>query len=677
MSFFSTVYSRFFIAGVILFCSCSSHPKLSPETADLVDYTKAKLLSSTEPEKACELYTALATREKFILKAAAYVRSLQTCVVTDTTDWSKPVPAWLEKEKQLTHYNNLKTDLERALFVEKNSTYFSSPDKIQIYQKGIASPDLKDEDKLILKTALHNLAPRFMEKPTIKDQFRIVKDYRSVRQFDKAKSYLKKIIDNPKVTIEEKWNAYKEVFLTDRLLKGSKTNQYIQSAKKWAQFLKPEMLSSPAFMQSYLEAQINYARVLWTERGTEPALPVLDATEKILKGKISLHDIYWLRARMFEEKKLHALSVGELEKALLEKSTLWRDREKILWTLAWSYFKEKKFVEAEKHLNTMIDNAETTPFGKFKYLYWRAEAENRRGATDVAQKTWQQICDEDMFGYYSLISHYQLQKPLKSYVVPDFKPQSILPSEDEKIFDALQQVDEIDLATRLLAMNSPDVNKLKTWDAQKVSSFFAMYAKIKDYRYIFSVFNQLPYNLQKEVFLQIPRILFPEVYMTEMKEAFDKTGVEQELVYSIMRQESSFNPEARSPMDAFGLLQILPEVARRVARESKVPFNNYEDLYDEGKNILLGSQLLKKQMTSFDNKFSLYVASYNASSSAVRKWHKRSVENQNDDIMFIEDIPYEETKAYVKLVMRNFIIYKKLKYGDEYKNFPRELLNIN
>ena len=82
-------------------------------------------------------------------------------------------------------------------------------------------------------------------------------------------------------------------------------------------------------------------------------------------------------------------------------------------------------------------------------------------------------------------------------------------------------------------------------------------------------------------------------------------------------------------------------------------------------------------MKSFDNKFSLYVASYNASSSAVRNWHKRSVANQNDDIMFIEDIPYEETKAYVKLVMRNFIIYKKLKYGDEYKNFPRELLNIN
>lgn len=677
MSLILRSYSRFLVAGIVLFCSCSSHPKIAPETADLVDYTKGKLLTETEPEKACELFSSLAKREKFILKEAAYVRALQTCPATEGTDWSQPVPVWLEKEKQLTRYKNLKGDLERALFVEKNATYFSSPDKIQVYQKGISTSSIKDDEKLVLRTALHNLAPRFMENPTLKDQFRIVKDYRSVRQFETAKSYLKKIMDNPKVSIEEKWTAYKEAFLTDRLLKGSKTEQYIKSAKKWAQFLKPEMLSSPAMMQSYLEAKINYARVLWTEKGTELALPVLDEIEKTLKGKTSLHDVYWLRARMFEEKKLHELAVSELEKALLEKSTLWRDREKILWTLAWSYFKEKKFLEAEKHLTAMVENPETTPFGKFKYLYWRAEAENRRGGKEQAQKTWQQICDEDMFGYYSLISHYQLQKPLKSYVVPDFKPQAVLSPEDEKAFDALQQVEEFDLATRLLSFSSPDVGKLKTLDAQKVSSLFSLYAKIKDYRYIFSVFNQLPYQLQKEVFLQIPRILFPEVYVSEMKEAFDKTGVEQELVYSIMRQESSFNPEARSPMDAFGLLQILPEVARRVAREISVPFTNYEDLYDVNKNILLGSQLLKKQKKSFDNKFSLYVASYNASSSAVRNWHKRSEASNNDDIMFIEDIPYEETKAYVKLVMRNYIIYKKLKYGEEFKDFPRELLNIN
>jgi soluble lytic murein transglycosylase len=668
---------RFFIEGIILFCSCSSYPKIAPETSDLIDYTKAKLLVGTEADKACELFSALSKKEKFVLKDAAYVRSLQICVVSETTDWSRAVPAWLEKEKQLTQYKVLTTDLDRALFVEKNSSYFNSPDKIQIYQKGLATPSIKDEEKAVLKTALYNLAPRFMEKPSIKDQFRIVKDYRSVRQFDKAKSHLKKIMNNPKVSIEEKWTAYKEEFLTDRLLKGSKTEQYIQAAKKWAQFLKPEMLSSPAFMQSYLEAQINYARVLWTERGTEPALPVLDNIEKTLKGKISLHDVYWLRARMFEEKKLHELSVGELEKALLEKSTQWRDREKILWTLAWSYFKEKKFNESEKHLNTMIENVEVTPFAKFKYLYWRAESENRREDKEKAKKTWQQICDEDMFGYYSLLSHFQLQKPLKSYVVPDFKPIPVLKSEDEKILEALQQVEEFDLASRLLTQNTPDLISLKTMGAQKISSLFYLYAQAKDYRYVFSVFNQLPYDVQKEVFALIPRILFPEVYVNEMKEAFDKTGVEQELVYSIMRQESSFNPEARSPMDAFGLLQILPEVAKRVAREVKVPYSNYEDLYDESKNILLGSYLLKKQMKSFDNKFSLYVASYNASSTAVRNWYKRSEANQNDDIMFIEDIPYEETKAYVKLVMRNFIIYKKLKYGEAYKDFPRELLSLH
>jgi soluble lytic murein transglycosylase len=425
-----------------------------------------------------------------------------------------------------------------------------------------------------------------------------------------------------------------------------------------------------------LEAQTNYARVVWTENGTDSALKILDTIEKNLKNKISLHDIYWLRARMLEEKKQHEAAVAELEKALLEKSTLWKDREKILWSLAWTYFREKKFPESEKHLTTLIDNKETTPYGRFKYLYWRGEAEHRRGDKEQAQKTWQQVCDEDLFGYYSLLAHYQLAKPLKTYAVPDYKPSTYLSAENEKIFYALKQVEEKDLATRLLSLNTPDIAVLKTKSANEITAIFYLYSQVQNYKYVFFVFNQLPYDLQKEIFLKIPRILFPEVYTAEMQEAFLKTGVESELVYSIMRQESSFDPQARSPMDAFGLLQILPEVAKRVAREVKIPYSQYEDLFDEKKNILLGSHLLKKQIQSFDNKFSLYVASYNASSSAVRNWHKRSIANDNDDIMFIEEIPYEETKAYVKLVLRNFIIYKKLKYGDEFKEFPRQLLNV-
>ncbi len=660
----------------ILFCSCSSYPKISPEAADLVDYTKAKLAIETEPAKACELFSVLAKKETFLLKDAAYVRSLQICPPQENTDWARAVPDWLEKEKQLTFYKNLKTDLEKALFVQKNPTYFTAPERIQSFQKGLADIQIKDDEKLVLKEALHSLAPRFMENPTIKDQFRIVRDFRSVRNFEKTRALLKKIINNPKATLEEKFLAHKEIFLTNRLQKGSKTKQYVQAAKNWAQFLQLKQLKTSELLFSHLEAQSNYARVVWTEEGTDKALKIIDGIEKDFKNKLSLHDVYWLRARMLEEKKQHEQAVGELEKALLEKSTAWKDREKILWTLAWSYFKEKKFPEAEKHLTTLIDNVETTPFARFKYLYWRGEAEHRRGALEIAKKTWEQIVDQDLFGYYSLLSHFQLQKPLKNYTAPEFKPTNYLTKDSEKVFSALKQVEERDLALRLLSLQSPTVEDLKKKNASDIATLFYLYSQIQNYKYIFYVFNQLPYDLQKEIFSQIPRILFPEVYVAEMKEASEKTGTEPELIYSIMRQESSFDPQARSPMDAFGLLQILPEVAKRVAREIKVPFAHYEDLFDEKKNMMIGAHLLKKQIQSFDNKFSLYVASYNASSSAVRNWHKRSIASENDDIMFIEDIPYEETKAYVKLVMRNFIIYKKLKYGVDFKDFPRHLLEV-
>jgi soluble lytic murein transglycosylase len=667
---------KVFFVFVLFFCSCSSYPKLSAEAEDLVDYTKALSLISEEKPKACELFLSLAQREKFVLKDVAYVRSLQNCPTDEKTNWERPVPAWLEKEKQLTYFKNLKSNLEKALFVQKNTSYFSAPERIESYQKGLAAKEIALDQKAVLEESLFTLAPRFMKNPSIKDQFRIIKDYRSVRNFEKTKSLLQKIINNPKNSTEDKFTAYKEIFLTCKLQKGSRTQAYVKSAKNWAQFLKPQQLSSPWSLQAYLEAQTNYARVVWTETGTEPALKILETIEKNLKGKVSLHDIYWLRARMFEEKKQHTLAVAELEKALLEKIPIWKEQEKILWTLAWSYFKEKKYEESEKHLQTLIDHKETAPFARFKYLYWRGESEQRREKNALALKTWQQLCDEDFFGYYSLLAHHQLKKPLKNYQAPDFKPGNFLNTENEKIFYALKKVDEIELASRLLSQEAPDVSQIKEKTANEITNLFYLYSQIENYKYIFFVFNQLPYNLQKEIFVKIPRILFPEMYTAEMKEAAEKTGVEPELIYSIMRQESSFDPQARSPMDAFGLLQILPEVAKRVAREVKVPYANYEDLFDEKKNILIGSHLLKKQIQSFDNKFSLYVASYNASSSAVRNWHKRSLAAENDDIMFIEEIPYEETKAYVKLVLRNFIIYKKLKYGDEFKEFPRQLLDV-
>ena len=140
-----------------------------------------------------------------------------------------------------------------------------------------------------------------------------------------------------------------------------------------------------------------------------------------------------------------------------------------------------------------------------------------------------------------------------------------------------------------------------------------------------------------------------------------------------MRQESAFNPKARSFADAFGLLQLIPEVAQRANKKIEGTYKNADDLFNPQLNIKLGSYYLKQQWELYNNRFILASASYNATDRAIKSWIKTRYDG--DTLQFIEDIPYEETRNYVKLVMRNYIFYKLIN-SDGKIDFPEYCLQM-
>lgn len=653
-------------------CSCqSSLNNAKAKNSPIEDFIFAKSLVSTDKKAACDSFVTLAGNKDFILNDVAHIKSLAVCE-KEKQKWDRELPAWLEKEKQLAAYEHLDNAVDKAVFITKNPQYFPSPDRIKAYQAALRDPAITEENKLIVETALYSIAPRFMPQPQVKDYFAIVKDLRSIREFEKAREYLRKIIRSSSTSMEDKWLAHKEIFFTDKLQRLAKKDVYIKSAKAWADFIKPSKALSPTLLSNMYEAKLNYARVLWTERGAEAAIPVMDKIRKDMQGKVSIYDVYWLKARMLEEKKKSDLAVAEYEKALKEKIPVWRDQEKILWNLAWTYFKLKKYDMADKHLQSLIDGKETSAWARFKYTYWQAESRKALGSAEEALALWKKLSDEDIFGYYGMIALHQQNLPLRPITPAENLPRGIA-EKDDLVFKALQVTQEWELASRFLASVLPDTASLKKAPASDIASIFKLYAEVHNYKYIFSLFNQLPFEGQRDVFEKVPFVLFPQPYQESITKAAQAANIESALIYSIMRQESSFDPQARSPMDALGLTQVLPEVAKKIASETNIPFSSYEDLYDTDKNILIGSYLLKRQSQQFDNKFPLLVASYNASGSAVRQWQKR---HTGSELMFIEDIPYEETKTYVKLVMRNFVLYKKIQQGDLFASFPSELLTV-
>ncbi len=148
---------------------------------------------------------------------------------------------------------------------------------------------------------------------------------------------------------------------------------------------------------------------------------------------------------------------------------------------------------------------------------------------------------------------------------------------------------------------------------------------------------------------QTLRMLFPRPYLEIF--ARQSGDIDTFLLMSIARQESGFNPQARSPANARGLLQLLPSTARELAG------GRSQNLFNKHTNVKLGVKYLAKLVDRF-NSVELALAAYNAGPSRIPTWKRRY--QTNDVELFMDLIPFKETRDYVSLIVRNNFWYEKL-----------------
>ena len=147
-------------------------------------------------------------------------------------------------------------------------------------------------------------------------------------------------------------------------------------------------------------------------------------------------------------------------------------------------------------------------------------------------------------------------------------------------------------------------------------------------------------------------------------ETADISGAGKALAYAIARQESAFNPQAVSPANAKGLLQLLPSTAKRVADKYKMAYAEEKLTEDPAFNATLGSHYLGEQIDTFGGSLIMTFAAYNAGPNRVDQWIARYGDPRGKDVDaavdWIERIPFTETRDYVQRVMENYQVYKIL-----------------
>ena len=128
------------------------------------------------------------------------------------------------------------------------------------------------------------------------------------------------------------------------------------------------------------------------------------------------------------------------------------------------------------------------------------------------------------------------------------------------------------------------------------------------------------------------------------------------LLYAISRQESALYPLAQSPVGARGLMQLMPATAKETAAKLGVPYRNEQQLFDPTMNIRLGSAYLKRLLDVYDGNRILAAAAYNAGPGRGKRWREQSTNKPMD--VWVESIPYRETRNYVQNVLSFDLIYQ-------------------
>jgi soluble lytic murein transglycosylase len=158
------------------------------------------------------------------------------------------------------------------------------------------------------------------------------------------------------------------------------------------------------------------------------------------------------------------------------------------------------------------------------------------------------------------------------------------------------------------------------------------------------------------------RCLYPRPYADRVEDIETREQLPKSFMYAVMRQESAYDPDAVSGARAVGLLQLMPETARRVATEAGVSFDE-KQLKTPNVNLELGGRYLAKMLRSFAGSIPLATAAYNAGPRAVRRWQTRMKTVDAD--VWVAMIPFEETRTYVTKVMGNLARYSFLGGGEQ------------
>jgi soluble lytic murein transglycosylase len=284
--------------------------------------------------------------------------------------------------------------------------------------------------------------------------------------------------------------------------------------------------------------------------------------------------------------------------------------------------------------------------------YWAGRARAEIGDTATAHARWHTVISRSRLSYYSRLSYRRL----------GVRDSSLNAGRDSfPTFRALEKARE---RLQLLAAAGlgPELGLEANWLISQAGNdpptVVAIASLLREYsRATYSA--QLGWRALEEgsADSRTYRLIFPLMFRDRLVGASLAQRVEPALTAALIRQESLFDSAATSRAGARGLMQVMPAVGRELARSRGNPGWHADSLYQPAVNLELGTVHLAGALRQY-RRLELTLAAYNAGGSRVARWVR--FPGSNDGELFVEWIPFPETRTYVRTVLRNLEFYRGL-----------------
>jgi len=651
------------------------------KTANLwrLKYHQALLLEKKDRNFFCETMKELSQISSFPLKSLSLIKSYSLCSFDHKITFDpSSFPDWLRRSLAKAFYERRKffddpeQTFKATLYLGEHSPY--KEERISFLKHALfLTSSLKSNQALNhkkIQELLYKLSPSLYPEPQEKDYFVVAKDFKENRKFKQAISYYIKVLNSNLFSFDDKNGAFKDLGHIYSLMRNREKR--IRNAQQWASWLLKE--NSPESLKIYYRKKLEIARQKWNIDENKKAIEILTSLLKEEGSKIIENEILFLRASVYLQEDQEELSLEDFNQVienLLDKKN--QEQEKVLseslWKKAWIYRKRKEYKKSLENFALLKENT-NNPYTYDKALFWMAKTYEDLGKMILSCLVFKDLVKEGPYGYYRLIAYDKLGKKIQ---VKNKENRVIGNKKDHDLIYWLTLFKENELIALFLEQKYSSVfNESKKLNLENNLETLFFLNKTKKYLKAFTFFNTIDSEIRKELINNYTFLLFPLDFYEMVKKTSQSDEISLAFLLSIIRQESAFNPRARSQADAFGLMQLIPSSALQAARENKIPYKNYKNLYNPSTNISLGSAHLKKLLRKYDNNFILVVAAYNAGGRVVDRWAREL--GHWSPLEFIENIPYEETRNYVRLVIRNYVFYHNLLSKNPEDWFPDYLL---